>query len=132
MYLAQKSPSLRGSGLKWQSEHPPCDCGWSPSLRGSGLKLTSDHTFLQMMVSPSLRGSGLKSILRRINRADAPVSLFTREWIEILIFLSTLASTIVSLFTREWIEIADVALMFALASSPSLRGSGLKLTLSRN
>ena len=32
----------------------------------------------------------------------------------------------VSLFTREWIEIADVALMFALASSPSLRGSGLK------
>ena len=34
------------------------------------------------------------------------VSLFTREWIEIVSFASITAIKTVSLFTREWIEIA--------------------------
>ena len=34
------------------------------------------------------------------------VSLFTREWIEILADLPSSVSIAVSLFTREWIEIA--------------------------
>ena len=45
-------------------------------------------------MSPSLRGSGLKS-----------VSLFTREWIEIVQSQFADLSPQVSLFTREWIEI---------------------------
>ena len=36
----------------------------------------------------------------------------------------------VALFTREWIEIKDIAAIdTAIAASPSLRGSGLKLPL---
>ena len=48
------------------------------------------------------------------------VSLFTREWIEIGFTPRSVNFDLVSLFTREWIEIADVALMFALASAVSL------------
>ena len=55
------------------------------------------------------------------------VSLFTREWIEIVSNCIANSSSEVSLFTREWIEILSlVFLIFWLASSPSLRGSGLK------
>ena len=36
----------------------------------------------------------------------ARVSLFTREWIEIIIENAGLLGVPVSLFTREWIEIA--------------------------
>ena len=56
------------------------------------------------------------------------VSLFTREWIEINRLDKLKKEVKVSLFTREWIEIVleSFALQLA-ASSPSLRGSGLKL-----
>ena len=37
-----------------------------------------------------------------------PVSLFTREWIEISIFLFCCRCPVVSLFTREWIEMLQV------------------------
>ena len=58
------------------------------------------------------------------------VSLFTREWIEIVSNCIANSSSEVSLFTREWIEILSlVFLIFWLASSPSLRGSGLKFLL---
>ena len=78
------SPSLRGSGLKYQFflrvvQDPQClplyegvdwNCGCdrknnqssvSPSLRGSGLKFSASNIVLLAFVSPSLRGSGLKS-----------------------------------------------------------------------
>ena len=82
-----------------------------------------------------------------------PVSLFTREWIEISIFLFCCRCPVVSLFTREWIEIysepkkmwhlffvslftrewieiATIAAPFISAHpSPSLRGSGLKFCI---
>ena len=34
----------------------------------------------------------------------------------------------VSLFTREWIEIPPAGFAFVVSASPSLRGSGLKLS----
>ena len=55
--------------------------------------------------SPSLRGSGLKCPGDYLLEKDAKVSLFTREWIEIVRRARTL----------PW-----------LTASPSLRGSGLK------
>ena len=56
--------------------------------------------------SPSLRGSGLTFDLGFDFRHAMPVSLFTREWIEINIYIKTDGSYAVSLFTREWIEIS--------------------------
>ena len=78
------------------------------------------------------------------------VSLFTREWIEIipfvLFFFHRLSPSLrgsglkccigmalwlereVSLFTREWIEMALYSVWLTLLLSPSLRGSGLKFT----
>ena len=101
---------------------------WSPSLRGSGLKSTPpDRHTGQKRRSPSLRGSGLKSVRDTEVEVKKYVSLFTREWIEILPFFricmtawspslrgSGLKFSVpcyldngdyVSLFTREWIEI---------------------------
>ena len=80
------------------------------------------------LMSPSLRGSGLKYRLRQQRLSQFLVSLFTREWIEILSSLLSSSMKIclplyegvdwnkrsweiaastprVSLFTREWIEI---------------------------
>ena len=55
------------------------------------------------------------------------VSLFTREWIEILKNSPKSLGLDVSLFTREWIEILDDEIAgTAVMKSPSLRGSGLK------
>ena len=99
--------------------------------------------------SPSLRGSGLKSWHRLHSRPMSTVSLFTREWIEIVrpgdyllekdglplyegvdwnFFKVTSKHTkYVSLFTREWIEINHSDNGFWKSfTSPSLRGSGLK------
>ena len=57
-------------------------------------------------MSPSLRGSGLKFVLWDQKKSNPPVSLFTREWIEISrVYLVKIPSK-VSLFTREWIEIS--------------------------
>ena len=77
----------------------------SPSLRGSGLKLLRICLICLQMASPSLRGSGLKS--RTTPKSDwfAAVSLFTREWIEIVKGRILFREGTVSLFTREWIEI---------------------------
>ena len=100
------SPSLRGSGLKC----PPSTIEFStvpasPSLRGSGLKCPEKFPSRTIESSPSLRGSGLKS--------SNPEQAF--PWIP------------VSLFTREWIEIPLPVVGFTSIKSPSLRGSGLKL-----
>ena len=57
---------------------------------------------------------------------EPDVSLFTREWIEIVFFSDAVAASEVSLFTREWIEIPRIADRSANIMSPSLRGSGLK------
>ena len=55
------------------------------------------------------------------------VSLFTREWIEIKNRLHSKRLFPVSLFTREWIEIIEsLSKAFVFLKSPSLRGSGLK------
>ena len=101
--------------------------GMSPSLRGSGLKCTSctgRHLFVRLplyegvdwncfflcrffcrTMSPSLRGSGLKSEMMLPLILVLAVSLFTREWIEIIALLICPHAACVSLFTREWIEI---------------------------
>ena len=55
-----------------------------------------------------------------------PVSLFTREWIEIISKSASEQSGAVSLFTREWIEIFLSLIAPRFTLSPSLRGSGLK------
>ena len=55
------------------------------------------------------------------------VSLFTREWIEIDVVKSGVYTLLVSLFTREWIEINASKPPYIRNWSPSLRGSGLKL-----
>ena len=57
----------------------------------------------------------------------AEVSLFTREWIEMPFRASIACCFAVSLFTREWIEIWVERYCRTLLTSPSLRGSGLKL-----
>ena len=117
-------------GVDWNSKyihrkktnHP------SPSLRGSGLKCWQNRLHQTNSASPSLRGSGLKcgSVCMRF---FVCVSLFTREWIEILFaewqslfprspslrgsglkwepFLQDQWANHVSLFTREWIEMAE-------------------------
>ena len=55
------------------------------------------------------------------------VSLFTREWIEISSRSTYVCTAGVSLFTREWIEISSaVVSQDPDIKSPSLRGSGLK------
>ena len=100
----------------------------SPSLRGSGLKSEPPTVPDPIRSSPSLRGSGLKSIVTAPIHTTAPVSLFTREWIEMssnlfpcnshkslplyegvdwnmIILYAILGVMSVSLFTREWIEI---------------------------
>ena len=58
---------------------------------------------------------------------DKAVSLFTREWIEIVVYPADCAVVSVSLFTREWIEIVYLYCdTDESVRSPSLRGSGLK------
>ena len=81
--------------------------------------------------SPSLRGSGLKLFLLYPQNQKRPVSLFTREWIEMEIFTISSNAFWVSLFTREWIEIEKLSFMEVKPTSPSLRGSGLKLQCSQ-
>ena len=128
---------------------------------------------LDLQRSPSLRGSGLKFGVKPEEWEPLDVSLFTREWIEIMVenvglmgvqclplyegvdwnsprLFEAFAKCNVSLFTREWIEISDLQGLrlhqlslplyegvdwnsFSCSSnstvcvSPSLRGSGLKL-----
>ena len=105
-------------------------------------------------MSPSLRGSGLKSPPIKAWQGWGEVSLFTREWIEIMCGILYVILMEVSLFTREWIEIFCAMEQVGLQSclplyegvdwnknevdmireqvlwSPSLRGSGLKSSCS--
>ena len=100
---------------------------WSPSLRGSGLKLCQKQLSRQPIWSPSLRGSGLKYSMG-LNRADAAkVSLFTREWIEMLGGVRS-AELSISLPLYEGVDwnIFYILLFLSASKSPSLRGSGLK------
>ena len=80
----------------------------SPSLRGSGLKCEKGVVVGHVIASPSLRGSGLKSKKLVLFGMALLVSLFTREWIEIVSMQGNLQMD---------------------ALSPSLRGSGLKLIM---
>ena len=68
----------------------------------------------------------IEMLFYNVSAYNYHVSLFTREWIEIVSFASITAIKTVSLFTREWIEITDIANIMKLVESPSLRGSGLK------
>ena len=103
-----ESPSLRGSGLKL-SYRVIANAGdfvslftreWieilmvimrgiaivsSPSLRGSGLKYPHPLKQPPLSESPSLRGSGLKFRQEGQYQSGTCVSLFTREWIEIIV-----------------------------------------------
>ena len=62
-------------------------------------------------LSPSLRGSGLKFAMTSKRCHFLRVSLFTREWIEMVQSLRVARVLYVSLFTREWIEIVDLVAM---------------------
>ena len=80
----------------------------SPSLRGSGLKFQRWSCWPLPPSSPSLRGSGLKCHIPLFYQLLLAVSLFTREWIEII-----------------WLPRS----LNCCSESPSLRGSGLKFHL---
>ena len=120
-----------------------------PLYEGVDWNWTTRRSMQTCWKSPSLRGSGLKSsgVSKRTNLFF--VSLFTREWIEMLKRHSWKPDCHVSLFTREWIEIsrnnnrifsATCLPLYegvdwnhfcpywlpASSRSPSLRGSGLK------
>ena len=76
----------------------------SPSLRGSGLKFPrSYYKFILAVVSLFTR-EWIEMITSRPRGRFFTVSLFTREWIEILKNFIVSLSILVSLFTREWIE----------------------------
>ena len=84
-FAGSKSPSLRGSGLKYWKEYPKL-----------GMQIVSLFTrewieipcfvflFYACFSSPSLRGSGLKYLMDYGDEVEIYVSLFTREWIEML------------------------------------------------
>ena len=78
-----------------------------PLYEGVDWNWTTRRSMQTCWKSPSLRGSGLKSsvVSKRTNLFF--VSLFTREWIEMLKRHSWKPDCHVSLFTREWIEISS-------------------------
>ena len=102
----------------------------SPSLRGRGLKLLSVRVLMRRTGLPLYEGVdwNKKSECRS---GRYWVSLFTREWIEIISGFGVDSGSGVSLFTREWIEISWNFVDAAELQSPSLRGSGLKWDSSR-
>ena len=148
--MLAESPSLRGSGLKyhwwfWTTWN------WSrlPLYEGVDWNQNAIWEWSARTSLPLYEGVDWNDpIITRIYQKD--VSLFTREWIEILDFCQIPYCPEVSLFTREWIEIPvllctpfseqNVSLftrewieMFGafntdwmFPTSPSLRGSGLK------
>ena len=127
-----------------------CNCHkLSPSLRGSGLKFVLVCEALASVRLPLYEGVDWNSIFFVSLAILTTVSLFTREWIEILSWyygnnadwglplyegvdwnprpLVVGLWLFVSLFTREWIEIEFATKKEKGAkASPSLRGSGLK------
>ena len=80
----------------------------SPSLRGSGLKFQHmDFYFYDFHVSLFTR-EWIEISNPSLGDKPIRVSLFTREWIEIGIRRAMCLQMDVSLFTREWIEIISV------------------------
>ena len=79
------------------------------------------------MESPSLRGSGLKFFRHRLPPPVVLVSLFTREWIEIVLLCSsTVWLPRLPLYEGvDWNKYPQSSAS-CHAASPSLRGSGLK------
>ena len=75
-----------------------------PLYEGVDWNMTRISVFAHRFKSPSLRGSGLKSHQTIQKKSWRNVSLFTREWIEMLSVGRRSACIWVSLFTREWIE----------------------------
>ena len=101
----------------------------SPSLRGSGLKwLFPRAKTKQQRPSPSLRGSGLKCLLcRQFPERIQGLPLYEGVDWNLLLNKRKQMRTKVSLFTREWIEmVLGRGDGFVQRQSPSLRGSGLK------
>ena len=68
-------------------------------------------------MSPSLRGSGLKYVHVCTSCLLTSVSLFTREWIEIVCQPLFPKKYFVSLFTREWIEILSTMIPCSMRCS---------------
>ena len=147
---AKMSPSLRGSGLKWGLA--------DGRIAGMGLPLYEGvdwndcRTCWQRRLTclPLYEGVDWNR-LRLVRTVIIAVSLFTREWIEIIngriLFrqrtspslrgsglkffdeVALMPESFVSLFTREWIEIHAEGWKTEASGSPSLRGSGLKLLI---
>ena len=77
----------------------------SPSLRGSGLKCPSESGFLHLPTVSLFTREWIEIVVESAVSLVRMVSLFTREWIEIKSVISQTVNALVSLFTREWIEI---------------------------
>ena len=102
------SPSLRGSGLKFFKPQKGMCLDLSPSLRGSGLKFQRQPSRKQMQGSPSLRGSGLKLVCACLYVSSRRLPLYEGVDWNWLWSSQSAERFLVSLFTREWIEIIVV------------------------
>ena len=76
--------------------------------------------------SPSLRGSGLKYRQSQSLRLQRMVSLFTREWIEIILCCSTSPRRLSPSLRGSGLKFHKLYFLIGCSASPSLRGSGLK------
>ena len=76
--------------------------------------------------SPSLRGSGLKSKPKPESTVVTSLPLYEGVDWNCGKTIDSLKRNVVSLFTREWIEIIWRNIWLRAWKSPSLRGSGLK------
>ena len=127
IFRFKMSPSLRGSGLKLTSRDVQC-IFWRrlPLYEGVDWNWRPETSSVSSDVSPSLRGSGLKYNYKISYHLNLCLPLY--EGVDWNRRLQTAGFPWhpVSLFTREWIEIPiNPTLVFAFVS-PSLRGSGLK------
>ena len=118
-------------GVDWNKTSQKAVWFWnqSPSLRGSGLKYHCWNTCKLVFMSPSLRGSGLKWCSPHGLHGCFTVSLFTREWIEI----QPQGDIIIPISSLPLYEGVDWNVgmrkkTVTAHGSPSLRGSGLKLS----
>ena len=85
----RKSPSLRGSGLKYAFIFSRQISPIVSLFTREWIEITILSEYEKKLASPSLRGSGLKSdVALKISYLTGSVSLFTREWIEITIVKS--------------------------------------------
>ena len=123
----RRSPSLRGSGLKSYCNKEILVFSRSPSLRGSGLKSPRDAPALyEILRLPLYEGVDWNQLVE-YRQQKTEVSLFTREWIEIIhIFVPFLPVLRLPLYEGvDWnVDVIDKKEKDS--GSPSLRGSGLK------